>query len=106
MEQRAERPRAAPTVLLSKKAKTLLRVSFLATLAEAMFVPMYTAFTEKVGGSILDAGVAFAVFSVATGTVVMAVGTRDRFQHGVKGFLILGFVLSALCDFGYLLVEN
>ena len=43
---------------------------YLTAFAEAMLVPMYAAFTEKIGGSILDAGIAFAVFSMATGGAV------------------------------------
>jgi hypothetical protein len=43
---------------LSRPGRLLLRISFLTTLSEAMLVPMYAAFTERVGGSILDAGIA------------------------------------------------
>jgi MFS transporter, DHA1 family, multidrug resistance protein len=91
---------------LTRQARLLLRISFLTTFAESMLVPMYAAFTEKVGGSILDAGIAFAVFSMATGVVIALVGTRPWFQQHVKRFLVLGFVASAACDISYVFVTN
>jgi hypothetical protein len=91
---------------LSPRARLLLKISFLVTFAEAMLVPMYAAFTEKIGGSILDAGIAFAVFSMATGGAVALLGTRSWFQHHIKTFLMLGFVTSAACDISYIFVSN
>jgi MFS family permease len=91
---------------LSARARLLLKISFLVTFAEAMLVPIYAAFTEQIGGSILDAGIAFAVFSMATGGVVILIGTRSWFQHHIKTFLMLGFVMSAGCDISYIFVSN
>ncbi len=71
-----------------------------------MLVPMYAAFTEKVGGSILDAGIAFAAFSMATGVFITLIGTRAYFQRHVKAFLVLGFLGSACCDISYVFVQN
>jgi MFS family permease len=78
---------------LSRRGRLLVIISLLTTFAESMLVPMYAAFTESVGGSILDAGIAFSVFSMATG------------RH-VKSFLILGFLVSACCDISYTFVQN
>jgi MFS family permease len=91
---------------LSRQARLLLKISFLTAFAESMLVPVYAIFTEKVGGSILDAGIAFAAFSIATGVIVAVVGTRSWFQEHIKGFLILGFLGSALCDLSYVFVQN
>src|SRR4029077_17939226 len=91
---------------LSARARLLLKISFLVTFAEAMLVPMYAAFAEKVGGSILDACIAFSVFSIATGVAVALLGTRSWFQHNIKRFLMLGFVTSAACDISYIFVAN
>jgi MFS family permease len=71
-----------------------------------MLVPLYAAFTERVGGSILDAGIAFACFSIATGAFVSLVGTRLWFQRHIRAFLVLGFLGSACCDISYMFVQN
>jgi MFS family permease len=91
---------------VSAEARLLLKISYLTTFAESMLVPMYTAFTEQVGGSILDAGIAFAVFSIATGAVIGLVGTRPWFQKHVRSCLAAGFLISACCDLAYILVGN
>jgi MFS family permease len=91
---------------LSARARLLLKISFMVTFAEAMLVPIYAAFAEKVGGSILDAGIAFAVFSMATGGAVALIGTRSWFQHHMRTFLMLGFVISSACDISYIFVGN
>jgi MFS family permease len=94
------------TISLSKQARLLLRISFLVTFAESMLVPIYAAFTEAVGGSILDAGIAFAVFSIATGLVIGLLGTRPVFQRRIKLFLAMGLWTSVCCDVGYVFVHN
>jgi MFS family permease len=91
---------------LSRRRRLLVSISFLTTFAESMLVPMYAAFTESVGGSILDAGIAFAAFSMATGVFISLVGTRSYFQQHVKSFLVLGFLVSACCDISYIFVQN
>jgi MFS family permease len=91
---------------LSRRGRLLVMISLLTTFAESMLVPMYVAFTESVGGSILDAGIAFAVFSMATGLFISLIGTRPCFQRHVKSFLILGFLVSACCDISYTFVQN
>jgi len=91
---------------LSPQVRLLVTISLLTTFAESMLVPMYAAFTERVGGSILDAGIAFACFSMATGIFVSLVGTRPCFQNHVKAFLALGFLGSACCDISYIFVQN
>jgi len=90
----------------SRQARLLLKVSFLVTFAEAMLVPMYAAFTEKVGGSILDAAIAYGVFSIATGLVIGLVGTRPIFERHTRRFLIGGFLGSVACDVAYVFVQN
>jgi MFS family permease len=96
----------ASHIMFSRQARLLLKVSFLVTFAESMLVPMYAAFTEKVGGSILDAAIAYGVFSIATGLVIGLVGTRPIFERHTRRFLIGGFLGSVACDLAYVFVEN
>jgi MFS family permease len=93
-------------VSFSKRARLLLKVSFLVTFAESMLVPMYAAFTEKVGGSILDASIAYGLFSIATGLVIGVIGTRECFEKNTGRFLMVGFLGSVVCDLAYVFVQN
>jgi MFS family permease len=94
------------TIHFSHEARLLLKISFLVTFAESMLVPMYVVFAERVGGSLLDAGIAYALFSIATGLVVGVVGTRDVFVRHTRRFLIAGFLGSFVCDIVYIFVAN
>jgi MFS family permease len=93
-------------ISFSKRARLLLKVSFLVTFAESMLVPMYAAFTERVGGSILDASIAYGLFSVATGLVIGLLGTREIFERNTGRFLMAGFLTSVVCDVAYVFVQN
>jgi MFS family permease len=93
-------------ISFSGRARLLLKVSFLVTFAESMLVPMYAAFTEKVGGSILDASIAYGLFAIATGAVIGLVGTRECFERQTGRFLMVGFLGSVVCDVAYVFVQN
>ncbi len=93
-------------ISLSARVRLLLKISFLVTFSESMLVPMYAAFTEKVGGSILDAAIAYGLFSIATGAIIGLVGTRTFFERNTWRFLIVGFLGSVACDLAYVFVQN
>ena len=91
---------------MSKTARMLLKASFIGTFAEGKLLPLWATFTDKVGGSILDAGIGYAVFSIATGVVVMSVGSTEFFERYVRWFLFWGFLLAGMGDIFYMMVSN
>ncbi len=91
---------------MNKIAKMLLMASFIGTFAEGMLLPLWAVFTDKVGGSMLDAGVGYAIFSIATGVSVMVVGSTSFFERHCKWFLFWGFLLAGIGDLLYMLVHN
>ena len=91
---------------MNKLSKLLLKASFIGTFAETMLVPLYTALTNKFGGSLLDAGIGYALFSVITGLFVMLVGKTKWFSDNTKSMVFWGFLVAGLCDLAYLFVQN
>ena len=89
-----------------KLGKMLLLASFTGTFAEGMLLPLWSVFTGKNGGSVLDAGIGYAIFSIATGLVVMFIGSTDFFERNNKWFLLYGFALAGIGDLSYMLVRN
>ena len=87
-------------------SKQLLKASFVGTFAETMLVPLYTAMTNKFGGSILDAGIGYAVFCIITGLFVALVGGTKWFERNQKSMVFWGFLVAGLCDLAYLAVQN
>jgi hypothetical protein len=87
-------------------SKFLLKASFIGTFAETMLVPLYTALTNKFGGGILDAGIGYAIFCIATGVFVVAIGSTKWFESNTKSLVFWGFAIAGVCDLAYLLVQN
>jgi predicted MFS family arabinose efflux permease len=91
---------------LSKTTKNLLLASFIGTFAEQMLMPFWSAFTQKVGGDVLDAGIGFAIFCIITGIFIATVGQTKWFEKNTRKLLVCGFAVATIGDFLYLLVNN
>lgn len=87
-------------------SKLLLKASFIGTFAEMMLVPLYTALTNRFGGSLLDAGIGYALFSIITGLFVMLVGRTKWFSNNVRSMVFWGFLVAGICDLAYLTASN
>lgn len=86
--------------------KILLFADAITLFSGALLGPIYAIFVEKIGGDILDASVAFAIFSLVSGVVIFVIG---RFEDRVKEQEILiaaGYIVIAIGYFCYLLVQN
>lgn len=92
--------------LLNKPLKILLATDTLVLIAGAMLVPYYAVFVEKVGGDILEAGLAAGVYAVVAGFATLIAGKwGDRAAR--KEFLVGGAYLAiALCFVAYIFVNS
>jgi hypothetical protein len=91
---------------IGSKTRFLLAASFLGTAAESMLVPIYAPLAHRAGGSIVDAGIGFAFFSITTGVFVTTVGMTQWFLNNIHKLLVMGFLLAGLADLGYIFVQN
>ncbi len=85
---------------LNRPLRILLITDTLVLISAAMIVPIYAVYVAKIGGDILDAGMAAGVFaSVAGITVIIAGKAADRSKRQAKivgwGYMLngLGFLL-------------
>jgi hypothetical protein len=70
-----------------------------------MLGPLFTIFTQRVGGDILDLTWAWAAYLTVTGLGMLAVGRiGDRVGHHTLS--VIGYGLTSFFTFGYLLVET
>ena len=95
-----------PNVNLRTEAKILIRASFLAFFALGLFGPLYAIFVQNIGGDILDAGIAFAIFNLVTGVFILTLGTSRFFARNVRPMVVIGYVVLTIGEAGYLLVQN
>jgi MFS family permease len=91
--------------MLSRAEKILLWSSNTWGLGMGMLGPLYAVFATEVGGDILEISWVYAVYLMVMGVGVIAVGkVGDRVGH--EKLLVLGYALSAVATFGYLLVHS
>ena len=84
----------------------LLKASFIGTFSETMIVPMWSILTARVGGTLLEAGIGYALFSIITGIVVITVGRTKWFSDNIKSMIFWGFLISGCGDVAYVFAQN
>lgn len=91
---------------MKKELKVLLAVSAMFTLAGGLFGPIYAVFVEQIGGDLLDAGGAYAAFSIATGVLIFILGRWEDHVKHMEKLIIIGYLLNVFGFVGYLLIRN
>jgi MFS family permease len=90
---------------MNKIAKILLTVDGVWAFGSGLFLPIFAVFAERVGGDILDAGIAAALFLLVTSTMQLPLGILvDRLKE--KWFIAFGYFLTAPVFLGYAFVQN
>lgn len=83
----------------------MLITNGLVLLAGAMLGPIYAIFVEEVGGDILTAATAWAIFSIVAGMVVFILSKLEEKIKEQELMMVWGYGLMALAYLGYLLVD-
>lgn len=85
--------------------RMLLVTESLWSFGAGLFFPIFAIFSAQVGGDILDAGIAAAIFILVTSLLEYPIGKLiDRFQE--KWFIVADYLLEAVVFFGYMFVTN
>jgi MFS family permease len=85
---------------LNRPLRILLLNDTLVLIASAMIVPIYAVYVDKIGGDLLDAGLAAGIFAVVAGFAVLVTGKiSDKSKHKAR-ILAFGYLLSG---FGFLM---
>jgi len=85
--------------------KVLFAASLLANFGDNLIGPFYAVFVERIGGTILQIGYTAAVFSFASGLLVVAVGRVSDILRK-ETISVLGYGLYALGSLGYLVISR
>jgi len=93
-------------VVMNKTISRLLIVDSFIMTAFGLLGPIYAIFVEKIGGNILDTGIAFAIYSITLGVFSYFIGKLgDRIKKDYH-LLCIGLVITTAGFCGYLLVQN
>lgn len=80
----------------NKALRILLATNAMILMAGAMFGPIYALFVEKIGGDLMDASIAGAIFALVAGLTILISGKySDKIKENelivVLGYSIMGF---------------
>lgn len=86
--------------------KTLVSAYAVSTFSEGFIMPIYAIFVQKIGGDILDASGAVAIFLIVSGiTTILIHRTKWSENHRVK-LMIIGWLVWTLGICGYFIISN
>ncbi len=90
---------------MDRIAKILLTAESIWAFGSGLFLPICAIFSQKVGGDILDAGIAAALFLIATSTLEWPLGrVLDKYHE--KWFIAIAYFLTGFIFIGYAFVTN
>ncbi len=85
--------------------KYLLSASLIANFADSLFGPLYVVFVQEIGGDIFDVGNTVALYSIATGILIILFGKlSDHYSKRLS--VTIGLGLSSLGTLGYIIITT
>ncbi len=66
--------------MMSQTNRILLITSYIGFLTVGLFGPLYAIFVKKIGGDVLEAGVAYGLFSIVSGAFIFTAGRTNFFK--------------------------
>jgi len=90
----------------NKAIKILLITNGFILIAGAMIGPIYALFVEKIGGDLLDASYAFAVFALAGGITTLISGKYSDKLKENELILVIGYGIVGVGSLSYMLVNS
>ena len=91
---------------MTTKGKILLWSSNIWIFADGLLGPLFAVFAQRIGGDIFEITWAWAIFLVTTGVISIFVGKISDSVVSKETLITLGYALTSLFTFSYLLVET
>jgi MFS family permease len=91
---------------MTRLDKTLLSASFIALFPAGFLLPLYAVFVKNIGGDILDAGIAYGLFSISGGLFVLFITRTKFFTTRLRYMVVLGYLLLTIGEAGYFFVNT
>ena len=91
---------------MKRPTQLLLLASSLWYFSEGLLGPLFTVFSEQIGGNVLDVSTAWATYLIVSGLAYPVVGrilNRSRWKFRM---IAVGYALNTVFTFAYLLVTN
>jgi MFS family permease len=86
--------------------KIMLLLEGLFMFSGGLFGPIYALFVDRVGGNILDAGLAAFAFLASTGILVFLISRWENREKHQEKLYLLGYLMTAIGYLGYVFVSS
>ena len=90
----------------NRSIRILIASHAMVLVAAGMLVPIYALFVEKIGGDLLDASLAFGVFTLVAGITTLISGRYSDELKETELILATGYVVTGIGFFSYILVDS
>lgn len=90
----------------SKAVRILVITNSMVLLAAGMVAPIYAIFVEKIGGDIMEAGIAGTIFALVAGITTIFSGKISDKSKNKQKIVSLGYALMALGFILYIFVDS
>lgn len=91
---------------ISRPLRVILATNIFVLIGGAMLAPIYAVYVDNIGGDLLDAGIAAALFAAAAGVTSLVSGAfadRVKHKHRLVGF---GYILTGFGFLSYIFVDS
>jgi predicted MFS family arabinose efflux permease len=89
-----------------RSIRILIAVSTVLTFLTGLFAPFYALFVQKLGGGIEVAGASWAVFSIASGLMILLFRSWESSIHQKRRIMISGLLIRSFALVLFLFVQN
>lgn len=93
-------------LFMNRALRILLWTNGLILFAGAMLGPIYALYVEKVGGDLLDASFAGAIYAVAAGFTTLFSGTYSDKVKNDELIVVAGYIIVGIGFLAYLIVNS
>ncbi|HRY76833.1 MAG TPA: MFS transporter [Candidatus Paceibacterota bacterium] len=95
-----------PRVKLNKSLRILISVNTVIVFVTGLFTPFYAIFVQKIGGSIVFAGISWGLFSVVAGILTLLFGTWQLKVKEQELLLALGYCIRGVTFLSYAFMHD
>jgi len=88
------------------EASVLLKTGLLYNFSGGLLEPFYAVFVGRVGGSLLDAGIAFAIFNIVTGVLIFTFCRTNFYARHMRYIVTIGYLMDVPGYLAYIFVRN
>ena len=91
---------------MKKEVEILTAVSLFYNMGAGLFTPVYALFVRDIGGTAVEAGIAWAIYSIVLGILTMVFGRMEDHKLNKRKMVFFGYIIVAFCSLGYLLIQE